>query len=139
MKPNVDIFETLVSHQKSGWLKDAEERRINQSWKDKAFDIALTLLKYKDVNKLNQTELANKIGVSKQYINRILQGKENLTLETIGKIESALQISIIETNIYSFEIGKFRSEFPCHAIRYDKSNMFKIESRYEDYSESKSA
>ncbi len=99
MKPNVDIFETLVSHQKSGWLKDAEERRINQSWKDKAFDIALTLLKYKDVNKLNQTELANKIGVSKQYINRILQGKENLTLETIGKIESALQISIIETNI----------------------------------------
>jgi len=99
MKPNVEIFETLVSNQKSGWHKDAEERHLNQSWKDKAFDIALTLLKYKDVNKLNQTELANIIGVSKQYINRILQGKENLTLETICKIESALQISIIETNI----------------------------------------
>ncbi len=103
MKPNVEKFEALVSNQESGWHKDVEERLRNKSWQDKAFDIALTLLKYKDAYKLNQAELARKIGVSKQYINRILQGKENLTLETIGKIEDALQIKLIETKIYSDE------------------------------------
>ena len=103
MKHNVEKFEALVSNQESGWHKDVEERLRNKLWQDKAFDIALTLLKYKDAYKLNQTELARKIGFSKQYINRILQGKENLTLETIGKVEDALQIKLIETKVYPEE------------------------------------
>lgn len=139
MKPNVEIFESLISNQKSGWHKDAEKRHLDKLWRDKAFDIALTLLKYKDANKLNQTELAEKIGVSKQYINRILQGKENLTLETICKIENALQINIIAVNIYSYEIEKFNSKFPTQSISYNKSSLFKIESPYELYYKDKSA
>lgn len=139
MKPNIEIFESLVSNQKSGWHKDAEKRHLEKSWKDKAFNIALTLLKYKDANKLTQTELADKIGVSKQYINRVLQGKENLTLETICKIENALQINIIAVNIYSYEIEKFSTKIPTQSISYNKSSLFKIESPYENYSKNKSA
>lgn len=137
MKPNVEKFEALVSNQKSGWHKDVEERLRNKSWQDKVFDIALTLLKYKDAHKLNQAELARKIGVSKQYINRILQGKENLTLETIGKIEDALQIKLIETKVYPEEAVK-PSPSSCHQPTiYNKSrlNFNTLESPHEDYSE----
>lgn len=96
MKPNIDKFESLISDQKSGWHKDAGERRVNKDWRDKAFDIAMIIINYKDNHNLTQVQLAEKIGVSKQYINRVLQAKENLTLESICKIEKALNISIMD-------------------------------------------
>ncbi|MBO8474463.1 MAG: helix-turn-helix transcriptional regulator, partial [Bacteroidetes bacterium] len=34
--------------------------------------------------------LADKMGVKAQYISRIVKGTENLTLETISKLEKAL-------------------------------------------------
>ena len=57
--------------------------------------IALILLDYKDTHDLNQAQLAGKIGVSNQYINRVLQGKENLDSTSITRIENALGISLI--------------------------------------------
>ena len=41
------------------------------------------------------------IGVSPQYVNKIVKGKENLTLDTISKLEQALGIKLIfsEKNI----------------------------------------
>ncbi|HLW06848.1 MAG TPA: helix-turn-helix transcriptional regulator [Marinilabiliaceae bacterium] len=95
MKPNSVKFESLVSNEVSGWHKDAEERRKQRGWRDKAFHIALILLDYKDTHDLNQAQLAGKIGVSNQYINRVLQGKENLDSRSITRIENALGISLI--------------------------------------------
>jgi len=95
MKPNSVKFESLVSNEVSGWHKDAKERRKQEDWRDNAFDIALILLDYKDTHDLNQAQLAGKIGVSNQYINRVLQGKENLDSRSITRIENALGISLI--------------------------------------------
>ena len=95
MKPNSVKFESLVSNEVSGWHKDAKERRKQEDWRDNAFDIALILLDYKDTHDLNQAQLAGKIGVSNQYINRVLQGKENLDSTSITRIENALGISLI--------------------------------------------
>jgi plasmid maintenance system antidote protein VapI len=36
------------------------------------------------------------MNVSAQQINKIVKGKQNLTFETIGKLEDALGISLIE-------------------------------------------
>ena len=94
MKPNIVKFESLVSSEISGWHKDTEERRKQRGWRDKAFHIALILLDYKDTHDLNQAQLAGKIGVSSQYIHRVLQGKENLDSKSIARIENALDISL---------------------------------------------
>ncbi len=102
MKPNIEKFESLVSSEISGWHKDAEERREQKDWRDNAFDIALILLDYKDTHDLNQAQLAKKIGVSKQYINRVLQGKENLPRESISKIENAFGISLMNSALCDF-------------------------------------
>lgn len=44
---------------------------------------------------LTQRDLAEKMNVSPQQINKIVKGQENLTLETITNLELALGIHII--------------------------------------------
>ena len=46
---------------------------------------------------INQNQLADKMGCSRQYISKVLKGRENLSLETLYKIEKALDISILKS------------------------------------------
>ena len=41
--------------------------------------------------KITQKQLAERMNCSQQYISKILKGKENLSLETLTKIENALE------------------------------------------------
>ena len=100
MKANTEKFDALVSNKTSGWHKDVNERFSNKAWQDKAFDIALKVIRHMRENKISQVRLADGMGMKAQSLNRILQGKENLTLETICRFESALNITLIEV-IYS--------------------------------------
>ncbi len=50
---------------------------------------------------LTQKSLAQRMGCSQQYVSRILKGTENLSIETITKIESALNLGILEPCFYS--------------------------------------
>lgn len=111
MKTNTDKFDALVSPEQSGWQVKAQERMHSGRWQDKAFDIALQVLRHIRTNRITQVQLAESMGVTPQYIHKILQGKENLTLETICKIESALSINIVEvvysqTETYDIETTK---------------------------------
>ena len=45
---------------------------------------------------LTQKSLAERMGCSQQYVSRVLKGTENLSIETISKIESALELEILE-------------------------------------------
>ena len=44
---------------------------------------------------MTQRQLAEKMGCSQQYVSKILKGKENLSLETLFKIENTLGIRIL--------------------------------------------
>lgn len=77
-------------------LQETEWRIANRDWLSRSFSIALYVLKALDDQKLSQKELAEKMGVSPQYISKIVKGSENLSLETITKLESALGIKLIE-------------------------------------------
>ena len=43
---------------------------------------------------LTQKSLAERMGCSQQYVSKILKGRENLSIETLCKIESALELSL---------------------------------------------
>ncbi len=45
---------------------------------------------------LTQKVVAQRMGCSQQYISRVLKGTENLSIETISKIEDALGLQILE-------------------------------------------
>jgi ribosome-binding protein aMBF1 (putative translation factor) len=97
---NLKRFEKLASKDKSPWLEDAKWRIENEAWLDKSAMIALRILReirrQKPINGMTQKVLAERMGVSPQYINKLVKGQENLTLETIASIEKVLGISLIE-------------------------------------------
>lgn len=97
----------LEQHQSatpSHWREQAEWERKNRAWIRHSQFIAVIMLSRMDELHLTQTSLAERMGCSQQYVSRILKGKENLSLETISKIEEALQVSIFaHSHRYVFE------------------------------------
>lgn len=77
------------------WLQEAKNRQINKDWQDHSVKIAAKILTSLREKNMKQYQLAEIIGVSAQQVNKIVKGKENLTLETIAKLENALSINLI--------------------------------------------
>lgn len=48
---------------------------------------------------MTQKALAIKMNCSQQYVSKVLKGRENLSLETLCKIEKALDVNILMSNI----------------------------------------
>lgn len=71
-------------------------RRENREWLRRSVEIALKVLNALKEKGISQNELASSLGVSAQYVNKIVKGQENLTLETISKLERALGIELIQ-------------------------------------------
>jgi len=120
MEPNKnkEAFLNLVSNQTSGWLEKAQWYETNQDWIERSTQIAVHILsKLRENRKLgkspaNQKELADVMAITPQYITKILKGKENLTLETISKLETALGTPLIHIHRYQQPIA-FSQEGHC--------------------------
>ena len=94
------VIEFLKAHESptpSRWREEAEWRRANREWFRYSQYIAIRMLSRMDELHITQTVLADKMGCSQQYISKVLKGKENLSLETISKIESALDLDLIKS------------------------------------------
>ncbi len=107
---NVAKLNKLASNN-SKWIEEAKERQKNRAWQVYSQKIAIKVLKAIRENNIKQKQLAEMIGVSPQQINKIVKGKENLTLKTIAKLENALNIELIfekpkDTDIVYKEIIK---------------------------------
>ena len=100
MKTTLEKLNEITSKEKSPWKGDAIERRRDRSWLNRSSKIAVRILreirKQNPENGMSQKMLAEKMGVTSQYINKMVKGKENLTLETISKIEDVLGITLLE-------------------------------------------
>jgi transcriptional regulator with XRE-family HTH domain len=73
----------------------AEYRRENKSWLCYSQHIAMLMLDKMEELGLTQKALANQMNVSQQYVSKVLKGRENLSLETLSKIEDILHISVL--------------------------------------------
>lgn len=96
----LENINKIASTEKSSWLDEAKERQSNKDWTKRSFKIAVRILReiraQKATKGMTQKKLAETMGVSPQYINKVVKGKENLTLETISKIEEVLGVQLIE-------------------------------------------
>lgn len=101
MKKVNEILDSLASPTPSEWREKAEWRKANKQWLRKSQKIALTLLECMSSKKMTQKQLAEMMDVSPQYVSRILKGSENLSLDTISKIENVLGIEILTINSYA--------------------------------------
>jgi DNA-binding XRE family transcriptional regulator len=90
-----DILKQYISKEPSDWKVQADYYELNKDWLDKSAMIAIKILSTLRSLSLTQKELAESIGVTPQYINKVVKGQENLSLETICKIERALGVTLI--------------------------------------------
>lgn len=89
------LEEVFGEIKQSPWNKAAAEWKANIHWIKYSQKIALEVLEALDSKEMSQKELADKMNVSPQIINKWLKGKDNFTLETISKFENALDIKLI--------------------------------------------
>ena len=91
-------------------IEKAKYRQENQDWLDISFSIAIKILsvlrtnKKKEIFPKNQKELAEVLDCSPQYVSKLLKGTEKLNIETISKIQKALNIKIIDLGLNKTKI-----------------------------------
>ncbi len=93
---NLEKLNKILSTRKSTWQDEARWREENEEWLSQSFYIAVRVLNTLREKKMTQKELAEKMNVSPQFINKVVKGLENLSLETIGKLSRALGIKLID-------------------------------------------
>ena len=97
-----DVIARLKEHQSptpSRWREQAEWRLKNRSWLRHSQHIAVKMLEKMDEVGMTQKQLAELMGCSQQYVSKVLKGQENLSLETMSKIEDCLHISILQEEL----------------------------------------
>ncbi len=94
---NKEKFLKLVSGEDTQALEELKWRIANKHWLKESKLIAVKILAKLDDLNLSQKDLAEMMGVSPQQINKIVKGNQNLTLDTIAKLQEVLQIPILET------------------------------------------
>ena len=91
----LDFLEAHQSETPSTWREEAEWRRDNWSWLRHSQRIAVKVLLQMKRLDLTQNALAERMNCSQQYVSKILKGRENMSLETLTKLENALGICLI--------------------------------------------
>jgi len=94
-KETQDFLEAHKSETPSTWREEAEWRQDNWSWLRHSEKIAVKVLLQMKQEGLTQKALAERMDCTQQYISKILKGKENMSLDTLSKLEDALSTNLI--------------------------------------------
>ena len=95
MKFNVEKMKEISRPMTQAERQEIETRNQNRDWLALSAKFALTLRHILRTEKMTQTELAARMGVSCAQITKILSGKENISLQTIAKVENAVGRSFL--------------------------------------------
>ena len=79
----------------STWREEAEWRRDNWTWLRHSQKIAVKVLLQMKQMGLTQKALAERMNCTQQYVSKILKGKENMSLDTLSRLEDALNINLV--------------------------------------------
>ena len=91
----IKILEANESESPSRFVEEAVWRKENASWLRWSRQLAVTLIGYMQHNGLKRADLAARLGVSPQYVSKLLSGTENLSFKSIANIEDKLGISCL--------------------------------------------
>ena len=99
MSRAIEFLEAHRSPTPSHWRDDAQWRRDNEYWLKYSRYITLHVLRAMDEKSVTQVELAKRMGCTQQYVSNLLKGSSNMTLETIARLENALNIDLIKSDL----------------------------------------
>ncbi len=94
---NTEKLKDLTSKKRStNWEEITQWHEDNHDSVELSTKFAVKVLKLLKQKSISQVALAEKMGVSPQFVSRIVKGRENLTFSTVQKIENALEVKIID-------------------------------------------
>lgn len=92
---SVKFLEAHQSDTPSKFVEDANWRKENAGWLKWSRQLATALMGYMQNHGLKRADLATLLGVSPQYVSKLLSGTENLSIKSIANIEERLNISCL--------------------------------------------
>lgn len=92
----IAFLEEHSSPEPSKWREKAEWRKANSDWLRYSRKVAIVVAMSLEELHMSQKQLAELVGCSPQYVSRLLKGEENLTLETLCKLERVLGVPIMQ-------------------------------------------
>jgi DNA-binding Xre family transcriptional regulator len=105
-------LKKITSEHTSKWLEEAAKKVANTGARKNARKVALRVLQILRERDISQTALAQRMGVSRQQVTKIVKGQENFTFETIDKLEKALDITLMTITAHAeapaFDVTQFR-------------------------------
>ncbi len=116
---NKEKFLALVAEQDNSLLNEIESRIQRKESLKRSKSVAIRILSRLDELKLSQKDLAEKLNIAPQQVNKWVKGGENFTFETIEKIENALGITLMYVN----EVPKTNTILVKVSIRQDLNNV----------------
>ena len=131
MNFNIETLNKIAKPRSEKAIERARLRKENREWLSLSQEIALAIHYYIRKAGLTQKELAEDLNVSPAYVGKLLKGGENLTLETICKIQRVIGERIIS-------IAKPYLTITLTMQAYSSSNMHKFSpeaAKSEKYSE----
>ena len=95
----LEFLESHKSETPSTWREEAEGRRGNCSWRQDSQKIAVKMLLRMKQTGLTQQALAERMNCTQQYVSKILKGNENLSLDTLSKLEEVLGMNLLSKSL----------------------------------------
>ena len=93
----LQFLEAHQSEHPSTFTEDARWRQENAVWLKWSRGVAMSIVDYMQENALSRADVAEKLGVSPQYVSRILSGNTNFSFKSVAEIERKLGISCMES------------------------------------------
>ena len=91
-----EFLEAHQSEKPSTFIEDAKLRQENEVWLKWSRGVAISIVDYMQENGLSRSDIAAKLGVSPQYVSRILSGNTNFSFKSVADIEEKLGISCMK-------------------------------------------
>ena len=92
----LEFLEAHQSETPSTFIEDAKWRQENEVWLKWSRGVAMSIVDYMQENGLSRSDIAAKLGVSPQYVSRILSGNTNFSFKSVADIEGKLGISCMK-------------------------------------------
>ena len=89
----IQFLEAHKSESLSRFVEEANWRKDNEAWLRWSRQLAITLMGYMQDHGMKRADLAARLGVSPQYVSKLLSGTENLSFKSIAHIEDKLGIT----------------------------------------------
>ena len=108
MKKTKDI-ENLVSGSDDSFMESAKTEQEFAQTRQMSTEIAFMLIDFMEEQEpvMKQKDLAKQLGVSAQYLGKVLHGETNFQIQTLEKIATVLELSLSE---FLIEVSKRMSQ-----------------------------